>query len=234
MKKIRGRICTLLILVLVLSSASVCFAATGQQKIDASYNNIKVSVNGTVVTPKDAAGNTVEPFIYNGTTYLPVRAVSSVLGNDVSWDNATKTVGITASNEALDESKYFKILSDFWGAYNMVEAAKSSSDLAITLYGTSSLQTQSNIDDLLSSLSERRETMEKYRDNTYFQTQPIIKAYAYCDAAMKITGDNLKALKNGDTAQNCASKERINNNAIFDEKMEIAKSIYDTLQYVNQ
>ena len=35
-----------------------------------------------------------EPFIYNGTTYLPVRAVGEVFGKNVSWDGNTKTVYI--------------------------------------------------------------------------------------------------------------------------------------------
>lgn len=32
-------------------------------------------VIGVKIEPKDATGETVEPFIYNGTTYLPVRAI---------------------------------------------------------------------------------------------------------------------------------------------------------------
>jgi hypothetical protein len=56
--------------------------------ISATYNNIKLYVDGTLITPKDAAGNVVNPFIYNGTTYLPVRAVGSALGKTVGWDDA--------------------------------------------------------------------------------------------------------------------------------------------------
>ena len=44
--------------------------------------------------PKDANGNTVEPFIIDGTTYLPVRAVSNALGLNVGWDDATSTVSL--------------------------------------------------------------------------------------------------------------------------------------------
>ena len=36
----------------------------------------------------------MEPFIYNGTTYLPVRAVGEALGKQVGWDGKTKTVYI--------------------------------------------------------------------------------------------------------------------------------------------
>ena len=34
----------------------------------------------------------VEPFIYNGTTYLPVRAVGDAIGKQVTWDGGSKTV----------------------------------------------------------------------------------------------------------------------------------------------
>ena len=51
-------------------------------------------VDGIPIVPKDAKGNIVEPFIYEGTTYLPVRAVGEALGKAVTWDGATKTVYI--------------------------------------------------------------------------------------------------------------------------------------------
>ena len=43
----------------------------------------------------DANGNYVEPFIIDGTTYLPVRGIASALGLNVGWDGATKTVLLT-------------------------------------------------------------------------------------------------------------------------------------------
>ena len=69
-------------------------ANTVYKNIRVQYCGIKLMVNGAPVTPKDANGSTVEPFIYNGTTYLPVRAVGNALGQDVSWNGNTKTVYI--------------------------------------------------------------------------------------------------------------------------------------------
>lgn len=61
-------------------------AKTSTENINVSYNNIKIVVDGkTVLTD-------TEPFIYNGTTYLPVRAVGEALGKEVNWDSATNTV----------------------------------------------------------------------------------------------------------------------------------------------
>lgn len=49
------------------------------------------------MTPRDSAGKEIEPFIYNGTTYLPVKAVGEAVGKDVTWDSATSTVYIGKS-----------------------------------------------------------------------------------------------------------------------------------------
>lgn len=53
---------------------------------------IRLVVDGKEVTPKDPNGNVVEPFASNGTTYLPVRAVSEALGKEVTWDGDTATI----------------------------------------------------------------------------------------------------------------------------------------------
>ena len=86
--------------VLLCSCTTVALAATGTQNLKATFRNIKVSVNDTVISLADANGKAVEPFIVEGTTYLPVRAVAQALGQNVSWDGATSTViiGGTQSN----------------------------------------------------------------------------------------------------------------------------------------
>ena len=70
----------------------VVLAKTGAETIEALYNNIKIYVDGIKIEPKDANGNNVEPFIYNGTTYLPVRAIGEAIGKTVTWDGATQSV----------------------------------------------------------------------------------------------------------------------------------------------
>ena len=57
-------------------------------------DNIQIMVDGVEVVPKDADGKIVAPFLSDGTTYLPVRAVSAALGLDVNWDEYSNTVYI--------------------------------------------------------------------------------------------------------------------------------------------
>lgn len=53
---------------------------------------------------KDSGGKTVEPFIYNGTTYLPLRSVANLADMDVTWDNAAKSVCLWDEVSAPEEA----------------------------------------------------------------------------------------------------------------------------------
>lgn len=81
--------------------------AAMSKKIDVVYNNVKLVVDGRAVTPKDAKGNVVEPFIYRGTTYLPVRAAADAITGGtkaVVWDQQTATIyiGEKPTGEVVD------------------------------------------------------------------------------------------------------------------------------------
>lgn len=51
----------------------------------------------------DADGNRVYPLIYEGTTYLPVRAISSLMGQTIEWDGNTKIVYIGSKTPLTKE-----------------------------------------------------------------------------------------------------------------------------------
>lgn len=80
-----------------IMGAMPTMAKSGVDYIDIVWRNIKICVDGVQMTPKDSAGKELEPFIYNGTTYLPVRAVAEAVGKDVTWDSSTSTVYIGKS-----------------------------------------------------------------------------------------------------------------------------------------
>ena len=93
----------LLVTILVVGIAGTAVARTARQTIEVVYNNIKVVVDGRQADLKDAAGNAVEPFIYNGTVYLPLRAcVNAITGGsvEVGWDPGTATVTIGDSTSS--------------------------------------------------------------------------------------------------------------------------------------
>ena len=75
------------------------------EKIDVLYNDIKIKIDGEEFVPTDVNGNFVEPFIYNGTTYLPVRAIATALDMNVGWDETTYTVSLDTKIENADEAE---------------------------------------------------------------------------------------------------------------------------------
>lgn len=109
---------------LLLSSFVTAYAVGATFKdISVMYNNIKLVVDGkTIEFGKDTAGNNIEPFIYNGSTYLPVRAVGEALNKRVDWDGKTGTVYIGKRNEIdadafLNDMDYFSSGQSYlWGS----------------------------------------------------------------------------------------------------------------------
>ena len=61
-----------------------------------TYTDIKINIDGTLIQPMDVKGNVAEPFIIDGSIYLPLRAVAAALGCDVDWDGDTATITLTS------------------------------------------------------------------------------------------------------------------------------------------
>ena len=90
----------LFVAAIVLSLALSAYASSAYTKqATLNYRGISISINGEVKPLTDANGNVVEPFIIDGTTYLPVRGIAEALGLNVEWDNATSTVIITDATQ---------------------------------------------------------------------------------------------------------------------------------------
>lgn len=90
----------LLSLILILCLAfSLCLPAAALSESRAAtvtYREINVIINGETLVPQDVNGNPTEPFIIDGTTYLPVRAVAGALGLTPAWNGSTNTVTLTS------------------------------------------------------------------------------------------------------------------------------------------
>lgn len=97
MKKlnVKSFITGVMLTILVTTMINTVFAEQISKTITAVYNNIKITIDGKQIEPKDANGNIVEPFVSNGTTYLPVRSIADAVGYDVEWDGNTSTVKLT-------------------------------------------------------------------------------------------------------------------------------------------
>ena len=89
-------------ILLVVILAGTGFAASRAEQITAYFRNIQIEVRtGSRIAEnvtgeiKDVNGEVKEAFIVDGTTYVPLRGISEILGYDVQWDEATSTVVIS-------------------------------------------------------------------------------------------------------------------------------------------
>lgn len=129
-KTVKGFIIGMLTTIMLLTSVSAFASSTSvTKKISVVFNNIKVAVDGkTIDFGKDSAGKKIEPFIYNGTTYLPIQSAAKALGEKVYWDGKKQTVYI---GERPGEVKY---LTEVLGAYGGKAEEFKLNDTNKTLY----------------------------------------------------------------------------------------------------
>ena len=99
-KTLRGM--TIGFLIGTMSIGTVAYAKSTTEDITVRYDNIKVYKDNVLYELKDSNGTKIEPFIYNGTTYLPLRSTADLAGLDVTWDGATKSVYLWGEMSAAD------------------------------------------------------------------------------------------------------------------------------------
>ena len=103
----RGFFSGLLVAALAVGLCISALAATRTIEVD---DNIRITINGARFIPRDANGNKVPLFSYNGTTYAPVRAICEAAGLTVDFDSSSYTAVLTTADTAAaahpDASSY--------------------------------------------------------------------------------------------------------------------------------
>lgn len=81
------------ILVFMFAFVGGVGAATKIEKIEATINHgISIILNGTKWTPKDVNGKDVQPILYKGSTFVPLRAVSEATGAFIEWNQEKQEI----------------------------------------------------------------------------------------------------------------------------------------------
>ncbi|MCD8215230.1 MAG: NPCBM/NEW2 domain-containing protein [Clostridiales bacterium] len=102
-----------------------------------TFKNIVVYVDGQVVDTTEA-----EPFIYNGTTYLPLRTVAEALGKEVNWVGETNTVYLGAMPSVYVETD--TLLEDMYSynnTYSKIQHTQKGADNKNNSYSTGAIFT---------------------------------------------------------------------------------------------
>ena len=80
-------LCVVLLLTPLIGCAQAADTVTARLRPDYT-----IIIDGAERDFYNAAGQQVHPVAYDGTTYLPVRAIGELMGRNVDWNESTKTV----------------------------------------------------------------------------------------------------------------------------------------------
>lgn len=172
-KKARCLILGLVVMMAFGAMAIPVVAAVIQKQITVA-TGVNIYVDDTKLNPTDVNGNPVEVFIYNGTTYLPVRSVAEAVGKPVLWDGKTRSVylGKHDTDEPavmLHELDYFDRSSEFRTYRDVKDNLGNSYDYGFTssnILSGNDWQTY-NIDGKYTKMKGKYILNYKYRDTPH-------------------------------------------------------------------
>lgn len=79
-------------------SAALTVSAFAATNVTATLRpDVTVRIDGVTCDFYNAQGKEVHPIIYNGTTYIPLRAVGELMGKNVNWDGTTGTASLSGT-----------------------------------------------------------------------------------------------------------------------------------------
>jgi internalin A len=73
------------------------FSENIKHTIEVVFDSVNLEINGEEIK--------VDNILYEGTTYIPIRKVAELLGNEVEWDQKTRTATIKEVINSSDEDK---------------------------------------------------------------------------------------------------------------------------------
>ena len=89
----------LLTLTGLLAVSAAAMGSTPVQVTAEVRPSVAILVDGVERTFYDASGKEVHAIYYNGTHYLPVRAIGELMGKNVNWDGSTRTITLSRRPE---------------------------------------------------------------------------------------------------------------------------------------
>lgn len=160
------------------------FAESFTKTVSVTFNSINIKVNNITLKPTN--------IVYNGTTYVPLRAIAEMLNKDVKWDSTSKTAIIndkpdsnlptpTPTAKKSDDLVYFK---DYKNVFIKLDSNLYSGDIYIdSLYkkGDRYYCSLRSIKFILNLIAERYKT--KKSSNPYLAGNIVLDNMKYEDDA---------------------------------------------------
>lgn len=191
------------LLVLTIVSAAV-YANSGMVK--AVISDIIVTLNGKELALQDVNGKEIKPVIIEGTTYLPVRAISNALGIGVNWDAETKTVILNNKSDAGKpnngiygkgdtwETPFWKLTVNSVKSTSLRNNSKPATQVVIVNYTYENVRyVSSSTDKLLITVDNIVDEFSNTGEN-YYIFDSSLSSIKSVQPGVKTTGDRVFAL----------------------------------------
>lgn len=71
-----------------------------------------IEIDGITKEFKTTSRSKMNPIVYNGSTYLPLRAIGEIMDKDIAWDGDTQTVSLTSKGSSKTKKDRFETADD--------------------------------------------------------------------------------------------------------------------------
>jgi hypothetical protein len=118
------KIWVICVLIATFTATGLVFATEGERSISAFFRNIRIFVDGAEHVFRDSSGNNVEPFIHDGTIYIPLHETfADLFDRTATWDddNSIFYIGRDGQNQPdnwLDRVQYNRFARGGSDTYN--------------------------------------------------------------------------------------------------------------------
>lgn len=161
---------------------STVFGAQVKKTIDVIYNSVNLTVNGTRIN--------ADNILYNGTTYVPLRAVAEALGKDVGWNQDTNTASVNDKGAVVKEEP-IKSYEETLSQKNSIRMAKEF--LSVMAFSRSGLIKQLEH----GGFSNEDATYGVDKTNTDWKKQAVIKAEEFLSVMAFSRSSLIQQLEHG-------------------------------------
>lgn len=192
MLKSRKRTIALAIILcmILLSFNTTGYAADMKKAVTAVYKNIKVVANGSEVAMD------LEPFIVDGRTYVPVRAIANIFDKNVEWDAVNSKVIITNKPDTVLTYLYSRIAEKdtaITALQNQVKSLEAQLDKALKNKGTSLSDLEDDLNDDYSEYKNIEFDIQLNGDEDDIEVQIHVDLDDFEDEWDDLTTSNLKS-----------------------------------------
>lgn len=176
----RKKTAAFILLSILLLSIPVNASNSLKKTVDILYG-IALQINGKAPALQDANGQPVSPFTLNGTTYVPIRAVATELGYDVSYDAKSNTATVRKTSIVANAANVLPVYQLLQG--EVFNAFTTFAEIPMLQH----LHTM-NTEDRVLTASETEAALKEERDSIVNLSERIRKAIEFFTAANELPG----------------------------------------------